>query len=85
MRDKLALGTCQVIVILSLVGVVWLAVLFSVMTYSFEIVNREIFDNEKLLKNISRENLLKTDLNHEHLLQQDIKLDKLLNQTSSSK
>jgi hypothetical protein len=78
------LNVYQVIVALSLIGVIWLAVLFSVMVYNFDLVNVGIIENEKLIKGMVKEALNKTDTNRNHLLQQDVKLDKLLNQTSNS-
>jgi hypothetical protein len=81
---KLGLNIYQVIVALSLVGVIWLSILFSVMVYNFELVNVGIIDNENLIKGMVKEALNKTDTNRDHLLRQDAKLDKLLNQTSDS-
>lgn len=91
MRNKPSLNNCQVIVALSLVGVIWLAVLFSVMTYNFELVNKDLVTNEELVKNTTIDNLKNTFKNRDHIsnilnnmTEINTKLDKLLNQTSNS-
>lgn len=92
MPRRLSLDTIQTIVALSACGIVGLAILFSVMVYSFEVTNNGIFDNEELNKRILTNTLKNTLKNRENtqnivdsLSQMNNKLDKLLNQTSVSK
>jgi TRAP-type uncharacterized transport system substrate-binding protein len=86
------LDTYQAITALLVVGVIWLAVLFSVMIYNFSVVNKGVVINEELVKNITKANLKNTFKNADNiasmlrnLTEQDNKLDKLLNLTSHSK
>lgn len=91
-RRRISLDTYEAITALLVCAVIGLAIVFSFMVYNFTEVKNQILDNEKLIKNVTVDNLKNTFKNRDNIMnmlknitQQDNKLDKLLNQTSNSK